>query len=232
MTHPWASYLPNPEGNFADRQSSNPAGEPDRELWEEWRRLVNMTERQLSAFLDEYGDEAGLSRSEAKAEGVRSGRDSAQALLRMIPTGTSYARAEENWGPAGWKWAKRQVGFIKRMRGVKGPLYEDDGEPTRKLLALKLWGHDPEKPCASQRPRFLVHIRDLASLGRGAASSAMARGPARPLVDSRGPDRGRESRYAGVSAPNLSLAFHCVRASDGVVRALCGPRTASCVRAA
>jgi hypothetical protein len=36
------------------------------------------------------------------------------------------------------------VSFIKRMRGVKGPLYKD-GEPTRKLLALLVWGHDPEK---------------------------------------------------------------------------------------
>lgn len=146
MTDLWTTYMPNTAGNFADRQSSNPAQRPDRALWEEWRQLVNMTERELSAFLTEYGDVAGLSRREASAEGVRSGRDSAEALLRMIPTGTSYARAEENWGPAGWDWAKRQVAFIKRMQGVKGPLYDDVGEPTRKLLALKLWGHDPEKP--------------------------------------------------------------------------------------
>lgn len=135
----WSSYLPNPGG--------------DRELWAEWRKLVNMTERQLQAFLKEYGDVAGLSRGEAKTEGVRSGRDSARALLRMIPKGTSYAQAEANWTATDWKWARRQVGFIKRMRGVSGSLHDADGEPTRKLLALKLWGHDPEKGLRKVNPR-------------------------------------------------------------------------------
>lgn len=124
---------------------ANPARGDRRELWREWRTLVNMTERQLRAFLKEYGDKAGLSRAEARGEGVRSGRDSARALLRMIPEGSSYARADEGWSRGDWEWARRQVAFIKRMRGVSGPLTKE-GEPTRKLLALKLWGHDPEKP--------------------------------------------------------------------------------------
>lgn len=104
-----------------------------------------MTAGELRDFLERWGDVAGLSRAEASAEGVRSGRDSARAILRMLPKGgRSYAQAERNWTATDWKWARRQVSFIKRMRGVKGPLYKD-GEPTRKLLALLVWGHDPEK---------------------------------------------------------------------------------------
>jgi Protein of unknown function (DUF3140) len=119
----------------------------DEEVWYEWRSLVNMTPAELRRFLDEWGDVAGLSRSEAKAEGVRSGRDSARAILRMLPKGgRSYPQAERNWTKTDWEWARRQVGFIQRMRGVKGPLYDRKGEPTRKLLALLVWGHDPEKP--------------------------------------------------------------------------------------
>jgi hypothetical protein len=114
-------------------------------LYKEWRRLVNMTARQLRTFLDRYGNVAGLSRGEAKAEGVRSGRDSARALLKMIPEGTSFKRASDRWTEAQWSWASRQVAFIRRMRGMPGPLYNARGEPTRKLLSLKLWGHDPEK---------------------------------------------------------------------------------------
>jgi hypothetical protein len=119
----------------------------DEEVWYEWRALVNMTPRELQKFLGEWGDVAGLSRTEAKAEGVRSGRDSARALIRMLPKGgRSVTQAEKNWTKTDWTWARRQVAFITRMRGVKGPLYDKKGEPTRKLLALLLWGHDPEKP--------------------------------------------------------------------------------------
>lgn len=128
----WGRYLPNP----ADKR---------RELWSRWRRVVNMTAGELKRFLGRYGKEAGLSRSEAASEGVRSGRDSAAALLRMLPSGgASYAAAEKSWSASDWAWAKRQAAFISRMRGVQGPLYKD-GKPTRKLLALKLWGHDPKK---------------------------------------------------------------------------------------
>ena len=111
----------------------------DTELLSQWRSLVNVTAGELRRFLAEYGDEAGLSRAEAAAQGVRSGRDSARALLRMLE------RPAEQWSPSDWEWARRQVGFLRRMRGVRGPLRDAEGRPTRKLLALLLWGHNPEK---------------------------------------------------------------------------------------
>lgn len=117
------------------------------ETWYEWRSLVNMSAPELRRFLNtEEGRQAGLSRSQAKKEGVRSGQASARALLKMIPSGgRSYTQAEKNWSDADWDWARRQVAFIKRMCGVKGPLSDGSGELTRKHTALLLWGHDPTK---------------------------------------------------------------------------------------
>jgi hypothetical protein len=116
-----------------------------QQVYDDWKQLVNMTPRELERFLARYGTVAGLSRAEAQRQGIRSGRDSARAILRMKPKGKSFASAERNWTEADWKWARRQVSFIKRMRGTAGPLYDDKGEPTRKLLSLLVWGHDPEK---------------------------------------------------------------------------------------
>jgi hypothetical protein len=30
------------------------------------------------------------------------------------------------------------------MKGAAGKMRESDGSPTRKLMALKIWGHNPE----------------------------------------------------------------------------------------
>lgn len=110
----------------------------DSEGYQDWRRLVNMSPKEIEEFMQEYGDVAGLSRNEAAAQGIRSGRDSARAIIRM------RQKDPEDWTEGEKEWMKRQNSFVARMKGVKGPLYKD-GEPTRKLLALKVWGHDPEK---------------------------------------------------------------------------------------
>ena len=108
--------------------------------YEKWDKLVNMSPSELESFLNsEEGEEAGLSRSEASKEGISSGRDSARAILRMMK------KKKEDWNETDLKWLGKQISFISRMRGVKGPLRDEDGKPTRKLLALKIWGHDPEK---------------------------------------------------------------------------------------
>jgi len=44
-----------------------------------------------------------------------------------------------------WRWAKKQIRFISRMSGVKGDLYDDNGNKTPKHTALLIWGHNPEK---------------------------------------------------------------------------------------
>jgi len=39
----------------------------------------------------------------------------------------------------GSKAAKRRASFCARMKGVKGPMKDSKGRPTRKALALRRW---------------------------------------------------------------------------------------------
>lgn len=128
--------------------------EEREKLWPKWRKLVNMSASQIQAFKETpEGRDAGLSREEASEQGIARGRDSARALVRMLPSGgRSYAQAERNWSANDWEWAQRQYSFISRMRKSSGPLYKD-GEMTRKLTSLLIWGHDPRRkrnPSAAQ----------------------------------------------------------------------------------
>lgn len=100
----------------------------DPNLYREWRRLINMSPRELRAFIaTEDGREAG----------TPVGQRSARRILDMLATKPA------DWTGVQWDWAQRQVSFIKRMRGVDGPLYDGKGRPTRKHLALRLWGYNP-----------------------------------------------------------------------------------------
>jgi len=42
--------------------------------------------------------------------------------------------------PAGSKRMGRKVSFAARFAGMKGPMKDEKGRPTRKALALKKWG--------------------------------------------------------------------------------------------
>lgn len=125
-----------------------------RAVFREWRALINMKSTEIQRFLDEFGSEAGLSRSAAAAQGIKSGRESARALIRMLEKLGHKKRiglALEKWDRGDWRWAKRQVSFILRMRGIAAdvlsrgnePYYDAKGRPKRLLLALNLWGHKP-----------------------------------------------------------------------------------------
>jgi len=118
-----------------------------KELWPKWRRLINMTPREIKDFLaTPEGKAAGLTKTEAQAQGIARGRDSGRALIRMLPKGgRSYEQAKKNWSGEDWRWAKRQYAFNSRMRGAAGPLLKR-GKMTRRLTSLLIWGHDPRKP--------------------------------------------------------------------------------------
>lgn len=116
------------------------AVENKKEIYDEWKSLVNMSSSELKSFLKtEDGKEAGLSKSEASQLGIGSGQESASWILKMkeVP----YTQ----WSNEMWSWAKRQISFIKRMSGNKGDLYDDKGSKTRKHTSLLIWGHNPEK---------------------------------------------------------------------------------------
>jgi hypothetical protein len=123
---------------------------PDEEVWKKWRSLINMSASEIQKFIDsEDGKDAGMKQSEADKAGIDSGRESARMLIKMIPIGGSYSSAEKNWSPSMWFWARKQNSFNSRMRGarkrIKGNPFEKDGEMTRWLKSLLIWGHDPRK---------------------------------------------------------------------------------------
>lgn len=115
-----------------------------RDIYGDWKRLVNMNVTQLESFLKSpEGEEAGLSEREAGELGIRRGRDSARAIIRMKRKGV------KNWNRNDWFWARAQVRFLNRFLNKnerpRHKLWNKKGEATRYLLALLIWGHDPTK---------------------------------------------------------------------------------------
>lgn len=109
------------------------------ETYKKWKSLVNMSKSELEKFYNsKEGKEAGLSSSEAKEKGINSGRESARWIMKMKDTSVS------EWTDDMWKWSKKQISFISRMRGNKGGLYDEKGIKTRKHTSLLIWGHNPE----------------------------------------------------------------------------------------
>jgi hypothetical protein len=115
-------------------------GSEKDKIYDEWSDLVNMSYEELKTFYNsKEGKEAGLSSDEAKKQGIKSGRESARWIFLMKKT------SKKDWNDSMWQWARRQISFIKRMKGVKGDLHDKDGVKTRKHTALLIWGHNPEK---------------------------------------------------------------------------------------
>jgi hypothetical protein len=116
-----------------------------RALYKKWRELVNMSadslekfkKAQLQAGKKDPKKYPGLKPAEARGIGISSGVESANWIIKMKRTPVAQ------WTPEMWRWAGKQVSFVSRMLGNTGPLYDEHGEPTRKLLSLKIWGHNP-----------------------------------------------------------------------------------------
>jgi len=141
--------------------------------FEEWAKLINMKNKEIVAFMkSDWFKVSGLTPGEAKEAGIRSGQNSLRAIMRMrkklgltgpkdyIPNGpriieSYYEKALKNWTKSDWEWCKHQVRFNKRAGAFpynpnaeerKGPLVKEMktyARPSRKLLSLWVWGHDP-----------------------------------------------------------------------------------------
>jgi hypothetical protein len=109
-------------------------------VFDKWRKLVNMTYTELSRYFhSKDGQNSGLTESEAKSQGISSGRESAEWILKMKKTNW------RKWSDDMWKWANKQISFISRMSGMQGELYDEKGNKTRKHTSLLIWGHNPKK---------------------------------------------------------------------------------------
>ena len=114
--------------------------EEQKQLYKDWKKLVNMSPSELKKFLDsDEGKVAGLSKEEASKLNISRGRDSAKAILRM------KEKSVNSWNETDWEWSQKQVNFIKRMSGNPGKLFDDKGRKTRKYLSLLVWENDPKK---------------------------------------------------------------------------------------
>lgn len=108
--------------------------------YKKWKTLVNMSKSELKKFYDSpEGKVAGLTSQESNELGISNGRQSARWIMKMKDT------AHKDWTPEMWRWAKKQISFISRMKGNKGPLYDEKKKKTRKHTSLLIWGHNPNK---------------------------------------------------------------------------------------
>lgn len=118
--------------------------EKRKDLYARWKKLINMSASEVEAFKqsqtkkgnEKASEYPGLKPQEARKLGISSGVQSAEWIIKMKRTPVA------EWTPQMWKWAAKQVSFVSRMSGNDGPLMKD-GKPTRKLLSLKIWGHNP-----------------------------------------------------------------------------------------
>ena len=81
----------------------------------------------------------GVSLSIGRGEKSRKGGLTAKGRAKYNrATGSNLQAPVTEKSPTG-KRAARRKSFCARMKGVKGPMKDSKGRPTRKALALKRW---------------------------------------------------------------------------------------------
>ena len=81
----------------------------------------------------------GVSLSVGRGEKSRKGGLTAKGRAKYNrATGSNLKAPVTEKNPRG-KRAARRKSFCARMKGVKGPMKDSKGRPTRKALALKRW---------------------------------------------------------------------------------------------
>ena len=81
----------------------------------------------------------GVSLSVGRGEKSRKGGLTAKGRAKYNrATGSNLQAPVTEKSPTG-KRAARRKSFCARMKGVKGPMKDSKGRPTRKALALRIW---------------------------------------------------------------------------------------------
>lgn len=103
-----------------------------------FQRLVNMRPREMREHFESSELATLLSSSRrSKTAAIREGREASRWIKRLKETPV------EDWTPELWEWCDRVTRFIERLRKNGAPLLAEGGRVTRKLQALRSWGHDP-----------------------------------------------------------------------------------------
>lgn len=122
------------------------------ETWEDWKRLVNMTPKELDDWAENpHRLKASINREEAKEEGgIKSGYDSLHRIKRRV------RKKRSEWTDDDWSHAKQVIGFNSRMLG------NDPGKPVGETgrskweISLRNWGHDPAKKGSPGRGKLMT----------------------------------------------------------------------------
>jgi hypothetical protein len=130
---------------YLNEELSESEKERRQELYARWKKLINMSPDAIENFKQSQTEKGrkdpkaypGLKPAHAASLGISSGVQSAKWIIKMKQT------QNKDWTPEMWKWAGKQVSFVSRMLGNSGPMKDENGNPTRKLLSLKIWGHNP-----------------------------------------------------------------------------------------
>ena len=81
----------------------------------------------------------GVSLSVGRGEKSKKGGLTAKGRAKYnLATGSNLQAPVTEKSPTG-KRAARRKSFCARMKGVKGPMKDSKGRPTRKALALRRW---------------------------------------------------------------------------------------------
>ena len=127
--------------HLPQRNRSGSDADPTREhaqLYEKYQRLVNMRSGELRAHLRSSAlREALASTRRSKRGPLIEGQKAARYVLRMKATPLS------EWTDELWEQCRRVVTFIERTRRNNAPLLDEEGRASRKLIALRTWGHNP-----------------------------------------------------------------------------------------
>jgi hypothetical protein len=128
------AHLPqrNRSGSEADTSRDN------AQLYEKFQRLVNMRAGEMRAHLRSSSlREAIATTRRAKRGPLLEGQRAARYVLRMKATPLA------EWTDDLWGECRKVVTFIERTRRNNTPLIDEEGRASRKLVALRTWGHNP-----------------------------------------------------------------------------------------
>lgn len=128
------AHLPqrNRSGSEADLSRDN------AQLYEKFQRLVNMRAGELRAHLRSSALREAIATTRRSKRGpLLEGQKAARYVLRMKATPLS------EWTDETWDRCRRVVTFIERTRRNSTPLIDETGRASRKLIALRTWGHNP-----------------------------------------------------------------------------------------
>ena len=121
--------------------SKERSDEEKKEIYDKWKKLINMSEKELK----EWGDnpdhlEASLNREEAKDNGkIQSGYDSFHRIKRRKD------KPFEEWTAQDFDNASQENGFNGRMLGGNPGKPVGSTGRSKWEISLRNWGHDPSK---------------------------------------------------------------------------------------